>query len=1191
MKINHLDVERYGIWSNMQLGNLSDGLNVVYGPNGSGKTTLVEFVRSVLYGQPVRNSARFIPAVHNGSQGGSIGLTGSAGPFKVSRFSDGDRSGTLSVDSHASNADGFERMLADVGEAAFCDLFTVGYREADSFDVLVREALSDTGRHVVESAEKQEVAVAKRRIADEKRRLLDSSGRSRIQQLSEEREQLVAEIQRIGQGITVPGSLSELRQRLAGLDRQIAELEARIAQLDQAIRDYRAEPARVIETRCQPAMPENTTVATDVSRLDQEILKWRRRCRELDEDIVGVKQQIEALHVRDGQSQESPRVSQIGRTRDCVQQLKQQVRQLENLTAPDRNVHETSWKNEVDQLRNQVFELCREIGRDETEERQRSLDGEIVQLRRCQEEMHRQIRILTRRRDVLVQNYGIEDREFLRRAVTNVCDCADAESYVPNVVERPVVEAAPNTDALDRMRREREALIQQLNQLRQERERLAAELLRLETELSASPDERRIERLQLDLNIVNENLRKATQRWQTLSASESILNQLSDKYEDQHEPLILKEASEYLSRLTNAEYPSITADATKQTLLVTRANDGPLALNGLSRGTRDQVALSLRLAVANAYARRGHQLPIILDDVFLTSDDDRAEAIALLLRDYAAGGRQIIFFTCSEQHADLFRSIGVQVRNLPDNRPAVQPIAQSAVQPIASPIVIQPVVTQPVAPVVQPPTVVPRVESPTAVQPLLNAPPIVTPLNPDSSLVIKAFAAEAGELEDRSVIDTDGHSTPFQTTNDAVDGNWIFYLEVESSIDELPGIGTDEADELQTISVSTVEDLLALVPDAAAVRLSHAGITADQIRVWQSQAMLSCRIPMLRTRDAWLLVNCRLTNPEQLSRMHPEELYAVVERYLKTPDGRSFVRKNNPFDLQTAINWIRWSRHARNLWDSRAKPSSGQPGFTATQARRTRKDSGQRSDNGNGQNSRPLSGTRKSGNSNSNSNTNSGNGASGGSGLYSGTAGQAQSRQSSNRSDSKSRGNSKSSSSRKGSRRSTERAEKTGRTFDRNGLSTTRSNDKSARTWKYYLEKSSPVEDAPSIGAKTADRLSKAGIFTVRDLLEANCESVAKKVNHRRLTAKTLKIWQNQARMVCQIPQLRGHDAQILVACEVEDPQTLASMRPNDLFAKVMPFTQTSEGERIIRGGKKPDLAEIQDWIEWASHARDIKAA
>ena len=71
----------------------------------------------------------------------------------------------------------------------------------------------------------------------------------------------------------------------------------------------------------------------------------------------------------------------------------------------------------------------------------------------------------------------------------------------------------------------------------------------------------------------------------------------------------------------------------------------------------------------------------------------------------------------------------------------------------------------------------------------------------------------------------------------------------------------------------------------------------------------------------------------------------------------------------------------------------------------------------------------------------------------------------------------------------------------------------------------------------------------------------------------------------------RGHDAQILVACDVKDPQTLAAMNPNDLFALVLPFTQTSEGERIIRSGKKPDLAEITDWIEWASHARDLRAA
>jgi len=402
--------------------------------------------------------------------------------------------------------------------------------------------------------------------------------------------------------------------------------------------------------------------------------------------------------------------------------------------------------------------------------------------------------------------------------------------------------------------------------------------------------------------------------------------------------------------------------------------------------------------------------------------------------------------------------------------------------------------------------------------------------------------------------------------------------------------------------VTTVEDLLALVPDAAAMRLSHAGITPEQIRSWQSQAMLSCRIPMLRTLDAWLLVQCSLTNPEQISRMHPEELFAVVDRFLKTTDGRQFVRKNNPFDLQTAINWIRWSRYTRNLWDSRESTSVGRSRPTAARlARRTNNDADE-SENGSNANHGSRHEGSGNGNANGDGNGNTERSSSGVTGFYSGTGTTKGSSRKRTRAGSRSgrSATTGSQASRSQNRRGTDQTEKTGRSFARQGLSTStgestasdsRSSESEISKWRHYLEKSSPVEDGPSIGPKTAERLAKVGIYSVRDLLDANCEQIAKTLNHRRIKADTLRTWQSQARMVCQIPQLRGHDAQILVACDVDDPSKLASMRASDLFAIVLPFTETSEGERIIRNGKKPDLAEINDWIEWAAHARDLRAA
>lgn len=144
---------------------------------------------------------------------------------------------------------------------------------------------------------------------------------------------------------------------------------------------------------------------------------------------------------------------------------------------------------------------------------------------------------------------------------------------------------------------------------------------------------------------------------------------------------------------------------------------------------------------------------------------------------------------------------------------------------------------------------------------------------------------------------------------------------------------------------------------------------------------------------------------------------------------------------------------------------------------------------------------------------------------------------------------------------------------------------------KFYLELSSPVVDAPSIGQRMAERLGAVGIHTVEQLMAANPDSLATKIANRRVDAKTIRDWQDQARLVCRIPNLRGHDAQLLVACQVTTPESLVGSNPESLLNKVLSFARSNEGQRVLRGGKEPDLAEVQDWIRWARQARNIHAA
>ena len=90
----------------------------------------------------------------------------------------------------------------------------------------------------------------------------------------------------------------------------------------------------------------------------------------------------------------------------------------------------------------------------------------------------------------------------------------------------------------------------------------------------------------------------------------------------------------------------------------------------LSQGTREAIFLSLRLALASAYARRGAVLPLVLDDVLVNLDLRRAKAAVEVLRDFATSGHQLLLFTCHHHIVRLFLQADVTVRVLPTRRRA-----------------------------------------------------------------------------------------------------------------------------------------------------------------------------------------------------------------------------------------------------------------------------------------------------------------------------------------------------------------------------------------------------------------------------------------------------------------------------------------------------------------------------------------
>jgi uncharacterized protein YhaN len=84
------------------------------------------------------------------------------------------------------------------------------------------------------------------------------------------------------------------------------------------------------------------------------------------------------------------------------------------------------------------------------------------------------------------------------------------------------------------------------------------------------------------------------------------------------------------------------------------ARERAVAPIDLSRGTREQLYLAVRLGLIEEFAQRGTSLPLVLDEVLVNFDPDRMAAVARELARFAEH-HQVLLFTCHPEVAQRVR--------------------------------------------------------------------------------------------------------------------------------------------------------------------------------------------------------------------------------------------------------------------------------------------------------------------------------------------------------------------------------------------------------------------------------------------------------------------------------------------------------------------------------------------------------
>jgi uncharacterized protein YhaN len=82
--------------------------------------------------------------------------------------------------------------------------------------------------------------------------------------------------------------------------------------------------------------------------------------------------------------------------------------------------------------------------------------------------------------------------------------------------------------------------------------------------------------------------------------------------------------------------------------------NNPRTIEVLSRGTAEQLYLALRFGFIREFSKRSASLPIIMDDILVNFDPERAKETIKGIMELSSE-HQLLFFTCHPHVMEMFR--------------------------------------------------------------------------------------------------------------------------------------------------------------------------------------------------------------------------------------------------------------------------------------------------------------------------------------------------------------------------------------------------------------------------------------------------------------------------------------------------------------------------------------------------------
>jgi uncharacterized protein YhaN len=479
----------------------------------------------------------------------------------------------------------------------------------------------------------------------------DRYGKNRSENADNWKSSTAEMVDRIGdcsQRIAELEVLQKKQMRAAARRMRLKMLRDRFRSAQQDLNVQRQEWCRLLT---QVGMDETIHVeqAFDWWRKIQDVRELLTQWRNSAPEVEGLRRMFEAMRLR---------VEQLGGRLTNAKKMNF-VRPLEVLTAWQLQLksHERD-RSEKERLLNDADARQRDAIHAQHQMEAAELRRSAILARSgvaSREELVRQQEVETRR--VQLENQ-------LKKANDELADAASAETELA-IVEDDLFRFDPPRakETIQLRTAELTEVEQKLNRNHEELGSLKQEIRLLES--GRDSHEEFFRKSQLASEIY-----RATEEWFSLQIEHEAVIQIRRRFEQENISGTLITASQYMHRMTSGRYHRIWAPLGEDYLCIDDEYGQTFRVEQLSGGTREQLFLAIRFALVREFARRGVELPLVMDDLFVNFDQERTEAAAECLLDVAKDGQQVLFFTCHEHIAHLFQKKNVEPLWLPGHKVA-----------------------------------------------------------------------------------------------------------------------------------------------------------------------------------------------------------------------------------------------------------------------------------------------------------------------------------------------------------------------------------------------------------------------------------------------------------------------------------------------------------------------------------------